>query len=148
MTTIAYRDGVLASDTRVCLTDGMIVTDTAKKLHRFRDGRLYGYAGSVEQGVELFQELKKADNIDDIDGFEGVTAIIVNLDGSLWMREGSIWIKQERSKAMYYAIGSGCGYALAAMDAGACAKRAVEIAIKRDNQSGGNVKTMTLKGTK
>jgi len=66
----------------------------------------------------------------------------LKVDGSLWEFEGEVWVKQDPG---YYASGSGSPYAFAAMDAGASARDAVRIAIKRDANSGGRVQSLRLK---
>jgi ATP-dependent protease HslVU (ClpYQ) peptidase subunit len=45
MTTIAYRDGELATDSRITAGD-MIVSDKRRKVHRLRDGSLVAWAGA------------------------------------------------------------------------------------------------------
>lgn len=138
MTTIAYRAGVLAADSRVTSGD-TVVTDSHRKLHRLRDGRILGWAGSVEDAERLVHALRKKK---DMPSLGNISALMVQPDGTVWLYEGNLWVKQARQA--YYAEGSGSGYALAAMDAGATAKRAVQIAIKRDPSSGGRANTLRL----
>jgi ATP-dependent protease HslVU (ClpYQ) peptidase subunit len=73
---------------------------------------------------------------------QDISALHLRVDGSLWEYEGEAWVKQDTG---YYATGSGSPYAFAAMDAGASAKDAVRIAIKRDANSGGRVQSLRLK---
>ncbi|MNI98876.1 hypothetical protein D3C73_1578140 [compost metagenome] len=43
-----------------------------------------------------------------------------------------------------YAIGSGTPYAFAAMDMGASAEKAVEMAARRDTSTGGTIRTLRI----
>ena len=140
MTTVAYRDGVLAGDTKV--TEGeTVVDDKQRKVYKLRDGCLYGFAGNLEDGLRLLRALRK-----DLDahpsGLVEFSALLVYPDGEVGLYEGNTWVKQ---KGAYFAIGSGAVCALSAMDAGAGAVEAVKIGIKRDLRSGGRVMSVRLK---
>ena len=138
MTTIAFRDGTLAGDSRVSAGD-MVITDKATKVHRLRDGRLLGWSGSVEDAHRLRQSLsKKTPRPANLN----VTALLVHTDGSIHLFEGNEWVKQTEP---YYSLGSGSPYAMGAMDAGATATEAARIGSKRDVSSGGKIKCVKLK---
>jgi ATP-dependent protease HslVU (ClpYQ) peptidase subunit len=142
MTTIAYRDGELATDSRITAGD-MIVSDVRRKVHRLRDGSVVAWAGSVQDAELLLQAMRKtAPRAAKHPKLEDISALHLRTDGSLWEYEGEAWVKQDPG---YYATGSGSPYAFAAMDAGATAKDAVRIAIKRDANSGGRVQSLRLK---
>lgn len=140
MTTVVFRDGVLASDSRVTVND-MVSTDKQTKVHRLRDGRLYGWAGSVEDAERLRISLRKGEAPPRLDN---ISALLIDGDGVIHLYEGNIWIEQKGEP--YYAVGSGAPYALGAMDAGADAIAAAKIAIKRDVNSGGKVRSVKLGG--
>ena len=148
MTTIAYRDGVLASDSRETAYKSRIDTDNSKKIYRVGSA-LVGMAGSSAQGLQMLEALKKAvktrkkgeANILPSIMLKSCTALLVESDGSLWFYEKGVWMVVKE----YYSIGSGSDYALAAMDAGLSAKEAVRLAIKRDCFSGGRIQTLELK---
>jgi ATP-dependent protease HslVU (ClpYQ) peptidase subunit len=142
MTTIAYRDGELATDSRITAGD-MIVSDKRTKVHRMRDGSLVAWAGAVQDAELLLRAMRKTSN-DPHPKLQDISALHLRVDGSLWEYEGEAWVKQDPG---YYATGSGSPYAFAAMDAGASAKDAVRIAIKRDANSGGKVQSLKLKGS-
>lgn len=139
MTTIAYRDGVLAGDGKVCSADTVLST-TERKVHRLRDGRLFGFAGRVDDGVRLKLALQKGEAPPEI--AEEFQAIQVHTDGTIELYEHSVW---QRVNERYYAIGSGGPLALIAMDCDCDARQAVIKASKRDLQSGGTVRTVKLK---
>ena len=138
MTTLAYREGVLASDSRITAAE-TVITNNQRKVHRLKDGRLFGYAGSVEDGHRLLTALRRNTKPPEL---EAISALRIDPDGSVWLYEGNVWIKQREA---YYALGSGSNYALGAMDAGVSAKDAVRIGIKRDVSSGGRVQAVTLR---
>lgn len=139
MTTLAYRDGELATDSRVTAGD-MIVSDRRRKVHRLRDGSVVAWSGSVQQAELLLQAMRKKGA--EHPKLDEISALHLKTDGTLWEYEGEAWVKQDPG---YYATGSGSPYAFAAMDAGASAREAVRIAIKRDAKSGGKVQSLKLR---
>jgi ATP-dependent protease HslVU (ClpYQ) peptidase subunit len=140
MTSIAYRDGELATDSRITAGD-MIVSDKRTKVHRLRDGSLVAWSGSVQDAELLLRAMRKTSNAPH-PKLQDISALHLRTDGSLYEYEGEAWVKQDPGP---YATGSGAPYALAAMDAGASAREAVKIAIKRDANSGGRVQSLKLK---
>lgn len=148
MTTIAYRDGILAGDGRETMTYEnpseleWIVTDRAVKVEVLPDGRLFGGSKTSTDILTLRNALVKCGGrptpkLDDIN------AMLIELDGSIWVYEGEIWVEL---KEPYYAVGSGTRWALAVMDAGGSAEQAVRGALKRDPFSGGQISTVRLHG--
>ena len=134
MTTICVRAGVLAGDGRET-DDGdndMVVGDHFKKVHRLKDGRLFGGAGSSEN---IHRLMVAADHHQAPPKLDDTTALLV--DGKkVYIYEGHMWRSMTEP---YYSIGTGRGYAMGAMDAGADAAKATKIASKRDPYSGGKV---------
>lgn len=147
MTTIAYRDGVIASDSRTTCKHH-IDSDTTKKLFKLPDGAVIGMAGAWDPGMDLFYALKKAikDGADkktkDLPIVRGkYQAIVVCPNGDTWFNDMGSWTNLKEFDYEYYAIGSGTVAALSAMDAGATAKEAVAVGIKRDMYSGGKIQS-------
>jgi ATP-dependent protease HslVU (ClpYQ) peptidase subunit len=140
VTTIAYRDGVMAGDGRTTLGD-MVVSDTVTKVSRVK-GELLGWSGSVEEAEKIKAAVRKG--AEPQEGLD-VTALRVNSDGDIFLYEGTMWVKKT---APYYAIGTGAPYALGAMDAGADAAQAALIGSKRDTSSGGKIKKVTFRAPK
>lgn len=142
MTTIAYRDGVLAGDSRVSCGD-MVVDNKAVKVHRIRGNRLLGWAGKVEDAERLKLALRKKEtppaNLD----VDAIMVHMVNGAPMIQLFEGNLWVTQKGQP--YYAIGSGAPYALGAMDAGATAQEAASIGSKRDVASGGKIRSVRFK---
>lgn len=145
MTTVAYRDGVIASDSQVTSGD-VIVGRTAKC--GCKNGVLYGFAGClafaqafqawIERGMEGDPPTMKKDD-------SRAEAILVH-DGHILSFDDDGWDKLEMD---YYAIGSGRQIAIGAMAVGASAVEAVKAAIKHDVYSGGEVHSFSaIKGGK
>jgi ATP-dependent protease HslVU (ClpYQ) peptidase subunit len=143
MTTIAARNGIIAADSRETdqhekLETTYVVKDTCKKLFRLKDGSVLGCAGSSESGRRLIDAMKKGHALPKLDD---MSAIHVRSDG-MWLYEGSIWV---HLKDPFYAIGSGAGFATAAMRAGADAVTAAKIGSEMDIYSGGRVRWLKVK---
>lgn len=141
MTTIAYKDGVVAYDSR-CTRGTTILDDDANKLH-------------VVKEVSFLCTGATCDFAALIDGFFGndapnaVEASALAWDGTtLWLvghdDKTGAW-KDALELDRPHTIGSGANHALTAMDMGANAYKAVEMAAKRDTSTGGKIKTLIIK---
>lgn len=151
MTTIAYRDGVMAGDGRETYVEegesSMVARDDCVKIHRLPDGRLFGASKTSEEINVLHDALLNGLTQDPVKlwptpKLEDINAMVIDTDGTIYAYEGVRW---ERIEEKYFAVGSGSRFAFPALDAGATALRAVEIGVKRDPFSGGKVSTLTLK---
>ena len=136
MTTIAYKDGVIAYDSRE--TKGSIIhTDEANKkreldgVYFFLCGDNCGYKDVMS---EWFCSTTKT--------LLNVCGIAVDEEGTLWEfgNDDGFW-RDRINLSEPYVYGSGSSFALTAMDLGLSAKDAVKMAIKRDVYSGGKVNT-------
>jgi 20S proteasome alpha/beta subunit len=143
MTTIVYKDGIIAFDSRVVSGDE-ILDDDFNKL-KIVQGVVFVTCGTVpddENFIHCFfgKEEHAKGNLNG--------GLIYDTDGALWLasidEETGFW-KHVIEKNKHYAIGSGSSYALAAMDMGASAIDAIKAAIKRDSKSGGKVRTYKVK---
>ena len=148
MTTIAYKDGILASDSRETSYKSQIDTNHCRKIWRLKDGSLLGCAGDSGSSRILLEFMKqnvktKPKNLPR-NYFKNLYAIFITPLGAQWFYEKGIWMEFNYP----YAIGSGQAYAQAVMDAGLSAPEAVKIAIKRDCFSGGRVQVLKLKRRK
>lgn len=144
MTTVAYRDGILAADTQITY-GATLLQGSYQKIHKLSNGALYGFCGSLEAGEfmrrHLIQVGKGKGHLEDIDlRDENYEAIIVQPDGKTYFFEKRIW---SRLKLPYVAMGTGKEHAFGAMFVGASAKQAVKAAIKLDPNTGGKVKWVT-----
>lgn len=140
MTTIAYKDGVIAYDSQV--TRGDVITDDDYEKCIEQKGVKFFCTGAVsdhQRLVDVYFGAKPEGNIDATalvtDG-ETLMHIAVDDDTGLWKSP----IRLDR----VYAIGSGTPYAFAAMDMGGTAYQAVEAAKKRDTSTGGKIRTLTI----
>lgn len=138
MTVIAYRDGVLAADTLMCMGDSRVAF--SGKIARNGAGDLAGAAGDAVY-CQLFlawfsggergdaPEAKREQN---------------SLDRALICRASHIIeVFEDRGRysieASYFAVGSGRPEAMGAMHAGATAEGAVRAAIAHDAWCGGEI---------
>lgn len=147
MTTIAYRRGVLASDSRVTMVEQgespYITSDKEKKIWRLPDGRLFAAAKGCEDGIRLYDLMRKSQKKWPSLKLEDINAICIDTDGSIHFYEGTIW---QRVKEPWIAIGSGSRVgAIPALMAGASAIDAVKIGIRCDPYSGGRVQVLRLR---
>lgn len=140
MTTIVYRSGVLAGDTRVT-SGSTILPETYRKTFKLKDGSLYGASGDLEQGEVVRAHLEKHLAPPKFGEEKDIEAIHVRLDGSLWAFLGMLWV---RVMTPYAAVGSGRDAALGALAMGASAHAAVKAAMAIDMYSGGKVTTVRL----
>lgn len=143
MTTVAYRDGVMASDSQATSTKVQLLSEQ-KKVFRLKCGDIIGCAGATAAFPIVVRELNKAAK----EG-EGklpslpraATVMLATKEGKLWMWEKG-W--EDYTAEPYMAIGTGWVVALAAMDAGADAKKAVEIACRRDVYTSGRIQVVRV----
>lgn len=137
MTTIAYRWGVLASDS-MSNNSGWINPYPAEKLFRLPDGTVAGLCGVLSEATKFVQWLQEGE-VGDPPGLSEGAVIRLRKDGTLTIYEAgaSFDIKTE-----FAAWGSGAPVANAAMYMGADAAKAIEVASKLDDRTGGQIVTM------
>lgn len=140
MTTIAYKDGVIAYDSRQTRS-GTIVADNAIK-RQVVEGVSFFLSGAVCDAPALIAAYFGTPSPVPVEcsGFavDGGKLLMVGCDDKT-----GIW-RQELDPANPDAIGSGSAYALAAMDMGASAVEAVRAAMKRDIYTGGRIRTYRI----
>src|SRR5262245_57719192 len=104
MTTIAYKDGILASDSRLSEFTS-ITTDKCEKLYRLPDGSLYAFAGDNEPGMLMLDALMKDKRSAKLpEDCEFIAVLIVYPKGQIYFNESGRWC---RWPERYIAIGSG-----------------------------------------
>jgi len=142
MTTIAYKDGIIARDSRSTDPVGYIISDREEKMFE-RDGVVffcYGRATDIEILLNAYFGEAVDPNMEvDVSAFvvEGGVLYTVGVDCGLVF-------KNKCMKDELYAFGSGGDIAIGAMEMGASAEQAVEVAKRRDSKTGGEIKTFTL----
>lgn len=144
MTTVAYRNGALAAD-RQYGNDGVVEGETTKIFRRESDGALIGCCGTSSickrfqrwflDGEQGEAPSLKGDDLHSAGGF------IIRPDGRIELHDyfGCVPVS-----GAFFAIGSGKDFALGAMEAGASAAEAVEIAARRDAHTGCGVDVLYL----
>lgn len=139
MTTIAYKDGIIAYDSRSIRND-YIDSDKCKKRRAYKDHTFF-LAGSVADMEGLMAAL-----VHDLPGDFECGGLMVDPDGELWVCGGSDspW-KHLQDLEAAVSFGSGQQFAMSAMDFGHTAKQAVKYAMTRDPGTGGKVHTFKLR---
>lgn len=141
MTTITYRDGVLAADSRSS-GSGFIYSDSGQKFWKLPDGRLAAGSGELAE-VETFVRWLSGGAKKERPKLPNSRVVVAEKSGIRHVFEGDGDFT-DRSK--FSAWGSGAPAALGAMHMGADAIQAVEIASKIDPFTGGRVRSGTLPG--
>jgi len=164
LTTIAYRNGVLAGDS--CWAADSLVDTLSKKIVRLKSGALLGEAGDFDTR-HMHKLLNTIKRYEDLPTLKELQEINLTYLGLLILPDGTI-VKietvaqastnsktrrkgvEEDSAGLYIvedkftAIGSGKELALGAMEMGATARQAVMVACKRDINSRPPVWTLSL----
>lgn len=145
MTTIAYRNGILAADTQA---DGNGWTFETPKIKRLADGRLLAAAGTVALIQEMYAWVEVGADPEKFPAAQRTekdweAVLVVQPDGKLLRYERSPYPVEIR--APYYAAGSGRDYALMAMRLGKSAPEAVQLASEFDVHTGHEVETLAIK---
>lgn len=137
MTTIAYRNGVIAWDSQVT-AGSMVVSRSFQKMTKVNGFTLW-CAGSIQDREALVKALSSGRAEWDMD--LEVEALVLENGGLnlVSVREGRIW-RDSVAENEPMAIGSGADYAMGAMDAGCSAVEAVKIAAGRDVNTGGKIR--------
>lgn len=149
MTTIAYRDGVLAADSQVSSISGSRF-GTKSKITRTAGGLLAAACGD-SGWVSSF--LRWADQFVGAPDQLGSAVPECAEESEGWLvdpRTDALWIVSGgrhfwQLDAQFHAAGSGGRVAIGAMARGATAVEAVEIAIQFDIYTGGPVQALSLR---
>ncbi len=150
MTTIAYRDKTMCSDSQATRGD-FIDNLSTTKIFEVGDGILIGISGSALDAlefVEWFKDTLEASNVQEQNPYvsvlppeklvnENFHCLVAYPDDTVYEFFGCEKVME--CAESYAAVGSGMFYAMSAMDAGASAEEAVCVAIKRDVFSGGDI---------
>lgn len=145
MTTIAYRDGVMAADSRA-YTGNRAPIGRKTKVRRLLDGTLIGCSslipGQSEAAINWFEN--GADASDPPPGDCKTAILAVRPGGEVFFSSDS-WFLSGPLHGEFFAIGSGNEYALGAMAMGASAERAVELACELDIWSAAPITVLKLR---
>ncbi|MBC3948340.1 proteasome subunit beta [Pseudomonas folii] len=141
MTTIAYKDGVIAYDSR-CTRGSTITDDDCEKLETVK-------------GVHFLCTGCTCDFDALIAAYFGAAASAPVEASGYAVDGGTLWLIGHDDKTGFWknrirldtgdAIGSGSAFALAAMDMGATSAEAIEAAKRRDTSTGGRVRELRIR---
>lgn len=152
MTTIAYRDGVIAADSRMTYTTegGGSRKHLCTKLYRktITEGRrsfdvIIATAGESSPALCFVDWYGSGKSIPEaLMEFGGdFTVLILRPDG---LYEADVYCRPDKILEPYYAVGSGAKEALASMHCGKSAVDAVRVAATIDPYTGGRIVSMSL----
>lgn len=141
MTIIAYKEGIVAYDSRT--TRGTFIeTDNCQKMTVINNHRFF--MGGLVADENRFIDCWFGNN--DIKNVE-ITAFVLDDKGILYKSavddDSGLW-KYKLNMNDCHAIGSGSNFATAAMDFGKSAKEAVKYAITRDSGCGGMIRSYNI----
>jgi hypothetical protein len=139
MTTLAYRDGVLAADSRG-IRERAIVAGNLTKVWKLDDGRLVGYVGDVATASKFVRALRDQAELPQL-----VDTIVVVIGDKITVYQDDSHYDDD---CEFSAWGTGAQAALAAFYMDATAEKAVEVATRIDANSGGPVQTVKRPSTK
>lgn len=145
MTTIAYKDGVVAADSLV--TEGSRRVGYTDKLYRLHDGSVVALAGSlslIRPVLRWFENRRSRENPPEEVKDDGISEVVrFTPEGDIEVYERGNIVPFD-SLNEFYAFGSGASYALGAMTNGASPAEAVKIASEYDIFTGGDIIVMKV----
>ncbi len=142
MTTIAYhhKDEEISIDSRCCSGTKILSDESDKSV--IINGVIYFYTASADDGVELAKLIDTGEIAQD----ELNATVMFIKNKKVFMGTYSNGFLDTWELKYSDAIGSGCDFALAAIDFGCSARDAVKYAMTRDNATGGRVRTFDING--
>lgn len=138
MTTIAYRDGVLASDSLV--SSGNTRAGEVRKIAR-HGNLMGGISGPLDAAEKFLRWIESGCEGDCPQLGDGSDAILIRGRKTFYVGPSGTVVP---FRAPFAATGSGENLAIGAMAMGASAIEAVKVAIRFDEGSGGRIASLTL----
>lgn len=147
MTTIAYRNGIMAADTRA-YSGGSVPIGQKNKIHRLDDGSLVGVSSTEPGMAEAFAAwLNDGANPEEAafagDRLKNLSALHITPEGQVFFYCENI-TPSGPLYSRFFAIGSGEQYALGALSSGATAEAAVKVAGLHDVWTNQDIITVPL----
>ncbi len=143
MTTIVYRDGVMAADSAI--NSGDVAVGTMRKIVPVGDMGFLALAGAVgphiTETADWLSKWPETVGAPECVQKSGVCGLFALYSGLVLQIDGGAPYEME---APFFAEGSGRFIALGALAMGATAKQAVDIAIRYDHCSGGPTQTVKV----
>lgn len=150
MSTIAYRNGVMAADSNAYGGRYVASPGFKKKVHRITSGRFTGGLAGISSscvGVDATLLAWIMAGAEPLNAGEPVPSdfhvMLIDSDGQMWIANDNMALSGP-IESKFYAIGGGSDFAIGAMEMGAGPERAVEVAMVHDHHSGGPVYAMPL----
>jgi len=145
MTTIAYRDGVMAADSQSTDEHGDYIVTKCMKIFRMESGAMLGTAGD-DDAREIFHLLTEVEHEDDLPNIHELAEAETDFKGILVLPDETVWIIEVEYKEDYgqwtgsasqvldefCAVGTGAAIALGAMEMDAPPEDAIRAAARRD----------------
>lgn len=145
MTTIVYRDGVMAADTRAYSGESTPI-GFKSKISRLKDGSLLAVSSTGPGVGEAFKGwVEEGSDPEAIPDGMGVNLVALHV-----LKNGDVMYYYDNIfpsgpiHAPWYAVGSGDRYAIGALHCGATADAAVMVAAEHDAWTGGQIQIMHL----
>ena len=128
MTTIAYKDGVMAADTRAYRGNKSWIGTKTKifKIGNDLVGVSTSGVGVSNVIIDWYTKGMSYDISEKVSGDNYIELLVVKPDGSAMFMDSNLLPTYINSE--YYAVGSGDTYAMGAMAMGASPKKAVKVA--------------------
>lgn len=143
MTTVVFRDGILAADSLGCSGTNKL-PGAFQKLWRLEDGSLVGGAGDYHRIANSIAVAKAPSEIPPLAEYDGTEILCVRPDRSLVLCSKGLFT--ELGHPIFYAIGSGAAIALGALHSGATAEQAILATSYVDIFTDHRVQTLSLGG--
>lgn len=143
MSTVVYKNGVMAADTRAWSGDPAPIGQKMK-IHRLDDGSLLGVTTSLPGHAEAVVKWFKDGRVEGLEPAEADFAALHVLQNGEVYYYADRWTPSGPLTGDHFAIGSGARYAVGAMTYGASASEAVRVAIQNDVFSGAPVSLLRL----
>jgi 20S proteasome alpha/beta subunit len=138
MTTIAYKDGILAADSGIYVGNTLIGSYT--KIVQHKSGIMGGAAGNLSD-IQSFHKWL-------LNGAKGDSPIFIDASGLIVSPNGKLELISDGQRSpiqsSFIAIGSGMDIAMGALCAGATAEQAVSIAIQLHAHSEGPITVLKI----
>ena len=141
VTTIAFKDGVMAGDTQIT-SDTLIYR--AQKIYKLPDGGLVGGCGPWSKAYKAIAWMLDGEK-GESPKFEDAMIVIAKPDGSLWMADDDFPAYPLLDK--YIAVGCGAQAAMLAMNDGATAVEAIQKVCKLDSHTSAPVQYLSITKT-
>lgn len=143
MSTICYRDGIMAADSRA-FSGGRTPIGAKMKIHRLKDGSLFGVSSPVVGLPEALRDWFNAGaDVEAQPANLDFHALLIKPDGEVFYYSDSVFPSGPLAGA-FWAIGSGEQFALGAMAFDADAVQAATIAADMDTMSAAPIVAMAL----